>query len=173
MDADSLLKDYAIPDPCPMNWDAMDGDNRSRYCTACGKHVHDLTAVTPEVAAGLITSQGGHLCARLYQRDDGTLTTRPPQPAGQPRAPPLQFTIRAIMAVIAGVAATLGIARLFADRTPPPPPAQPPAPLGTRMLGGAVMVVPREYVEPKPGNPPAGNNTTAPSESCAESSGTS
>ncbi len=168
MDADSLLKDYTIPDPCPMNWDGMDGDNRSRYCTACGKHVHDLTAVTPEVAAGLITSQSGHLCARLYQRDDGTLTTRPPQAVAQPRARPLQFTIRSIMGVIAGVAALLGVTRLFADRTPPPA-AQPPAPLGTGVLGG-VRVVPRDYVQPMPGNPPASNTTTAPSGSCAVSS---
>jgi hypothetical protein len=28
MDADSLLKQYAIPDPCPMKWDDMDGDPR-------------------------------------------------------------------------------------------------------------------------------------------------
>jgi hypothetical protein len=167
MDADSLLKEYTIPDPCPMNWDDMDGDNGSRYCTACGKHVHDLTAVTPEVAAGLITFQGGHLCARVYQRDDGTLTTQPPQPIGPPRARPLQFTIRSIMGVIAGVAALLGITRLFADRTPPPA-AQPPAPRGTGMLGG--MLVPRGFGLPMPGNPPAGNNTTAPSGSCTESS---
>jgi hypothetical protein len=167
MDADSLLKDYAIPDPCPMKWDDMDGDNRSRYCTACGKHVHDLTAVTPEVAAGLITFQGGHLCARLYQGDDGTLSTRPPQLTGQPRARPLQFTIRSIMGVIAGVAALLGITRLFADRTPPPA-AQPPMPRGAQMFGG--MLVRRNYGAPTPGNPPAGSNTAAPSGSYAESS---
>ena len=48
MDADSLLEQFTISNPCPMSWDDMDGDSRTRFCTACAKHVHDLSAVTAE-----------------------------------------------------------------------------------------------------------------------------
>ena len=42
MDADDLLGQFTIPTPCPMDWDRMPGDDRRRYCAACGKHVYNL-----------------------------------------------------------------------------------------------------------------------------------
>ncbi len=132
MDADCLLKQYTIPDPCPMKWDDMDGDDNSRYCTACGKHVHDLTAVSPEDAAGLVQNGGDDLCVRLYLHDNDTVATSAPRDVLKRPARRLQFTIRSIMGVIGSVAAAFGIARLIDDHMPPP--AFPPPP--TSMQGG-------------------------------------
>ncbi len=170
MDADSLLNQYTIPDPCPMNWADMDGDARSRYCTACGKHVHDFTAVTAEVAAGTIRDQSAEVCGRLYARPDGTLTSSAGEILAPSRSRPLQFTIRSIMAVIAGVAAMLGFARLFADNaTRPAPIAQPPAPLNTLIMG---KMVPSSLIERKPTLQPSKTSPGTPN-SCAESDGAS
>jgi hypothetical protein len=164
MDADRILEQFTIPDPCPMNWDDMDGDARTRYCTACGEHVHDLTAVTAEEAAGTIRHQGAQVCGRLYARPDGTLTSL----AGEISAPssrptPMQFTIRSIMAVIAGVAAMLGFARLFADNATRPAP--PPSPLNTLIMG---KMAPSSQFERKPTPGPSNANPGTP-KSCAES----
>jgi hypothetical protein len=144
MDADTLLKQYAIPIPCPMNWNQMDGDQSNRYCAACGKHVHDLTAMTPEEAAGLIRFEPAGFCGRAYANDEGMLATSANQGL-PPRTRPLQFTIRSIMGVVAGVAATLGVARLFADHSPPPAP-RPLMRNPTRILGKMVpsRLQPRE-----------------------------
>ncbi len=57
MDADNLITEYAIPDPCPMNWDQMGGDERVRFCAVCGKHMHDLTTMTPEESRRLAVSR--------------------------------------------------------------------------------------------------------------------
>ncbi len=47
MDADDL-RGYTIRDSCPMDWSQMAGDERSRFCGACGKHVYDLTVLSSD-----------------------------------------------------------------------------------------------------------------------------
>jgi hypothetical protein len=61
--------------PCPADWNAMRGDDRSRYCDHCQKHVYDLSAMTREAAEALITEKEGNLCGRFYRRVDGTVIT--------------------------------------------------------------------------------------------------
>ncbi len=74
MGADGHLSGYTIPNPCAMNWDEMNGDTRERFCAACGKHVHDLTAMRPEgvrpTCFDMLTMAS--LLPRLYSRADGS-----------------------------------------------------------------------------------------------------
>ncbi len=112
MDDQLGLSDMIISEPCPMDWERMTGNDRARYCHVCGRHVYDLTAMRQADAEALLRAHRGELCGRAYQRPDGTLTLTASQ--AQAAKSPFQFTIRALMAVIAGVAATLGFARLFA-----------------------------------------------------------
>ena len=37
-----------IPRPCSQPWDTMKGDERRRFCEACGLHVHNLSAMTAQ-----------------------------------------------------------------------------------------------------------------------------
>lgn len=131
MKADDLLGQITIPTPCPMDWNLMRGDDRVRFCESCGKHVYNFAALTSEEAVSLIRAQGGELCGQLYRRPDGTLVTAdcPAEPRPAPRG--WQFSIRAIMAVIAGFAALFGITRLFAESQSQPPPVP---------LGGVICV---------------------------------
>jgi hypothetical protein len=111
MDANDLVSQITIETPCLMDWDRMEGDDRVRYCASCNKHIYDLTAMTTEEAVSLIRTHQGELCGRLYRRPDGTFTTTDcgydPALGGRPR----QFHLRTIMAIIAGIAATLGLAK--------------------------------------------------------------
>jgi hypothetical protein len=129
MDANEFVATFKIPTPCPMDWDRMRGDDRVRFCDRCGKDVYNLTAMNPDEVVSLLSGvrqRGERRCIRLYQRPDGTLTASPCQPALSERARPWQFTIRAFMAVIAGLATLLGLTKwISAEHQPPrtPPPA--------------------------------------------------
>jgi hypothetical protein len=129
MDSEEMLSQFAIRTPCPMDWDRMLGNDRVRFCDRCQKHVYNLTTMSPDETAALISTirdRNERRCVRLYQRPDGTLTTSGCEPARDgaatpwestsrdsatatpdivwipDAATPWQFTIRSLMAVIAG-----------------------------------------------------------------------
>jgi hypothetical protein len=51
MDANEIFSQFTIPTPCPMDWDRMPGDDRKRFCGACGKHVFNVSRMTPDETA--------------------------------------------------------------------------------------------------------------------------
>src|SRR6185436_4668613 len=75
MKTPNLLANIRIASPCSANWEDMTGDERSRLCADCRKHVYDLSALTADEAVDLIREKEGNLCARFYQRNDGTVLT--------------------------------------------------------------------------------------------------
>src|SRR5688500_9822640 len=70
-----LLGLRTVTSPCTRDWQSMQGDDRVRHCTECNKNVYDLSAMTREEAARLISDREGKLCGRLFRRADGTLVT--------------------------------------------------------------------------------------------------
>ncbi len=128
MDAEAILSRSTIPNPCPMDWASMSGGDQVRYCSGCGEHVYNLTAMSPDETVSLISAiheRGAKRYVRLYQRPDGTLFASGCRPAPQGAARPWQFTIRVLMAIIAGCAAVLGLMKLISPelKQPKPPPA--------------------------------------------------
>ena len=71
-----ILENARIASPCNMSWQAMRGDDRTRFCGACEKNVFNLVGMSDEEVTALILEKEGNLCVRLYQRSDGTLLTR-------------------------------------------------------------------------------------------------
>ena len=153
MDTDEILTQFAIRTPCPMDWDRMIGNDRVHFCERCRKHVYNLTTMSPDETAALISTireRNERRCVRLYQRPDGTLTTSGCEPALQdastPQEPairaaasvtpdiiwirdaatPRQFTIRFLMAIIAGFAALLGLTRWLSEEESQPSLGRPP-----------------------------------------------
>jgi hypothetical protein len=70
-----LLDSVRLAAPCNASWDDMVGDERVRHCGQCSKSVYNLSAMSPEEAEALVVAQEGDLCARMYQRTDGTIMT--------------------------------------------------------------------------------------------------
>ena len=97
------LSQLRIASPCTMSWDDMAGDDRSRFCEQCHLHVYNLSAMTQAQAEALILEKEGRLCARMYQRADGTVLTRD-CPVGLARCR------RAAQWVVARVAAAVALA---------------------------------------------------------------
>jgi len=68
-----VLPNIRVATPCRADWNQMIGDERVRHCTTCDKDVFNLSAMTREDAEALIVTRAGNLCARYYQRQDGTI----------------------------------------------------------------------------------------------------
>ncbi len=65
--------DLTIAEPCSASWDEMDGGDERRFCAHCQKHVHHLSAMTPQAARSLLGAPRGaadSLCVR-YTADPG------------------------------------------------------------------------------------------------------
>jgi hypothetical protein len=75
METTELLQRVRVASPCNADWNAMEGDERARFCRLCSKHVYNFSAMLPEEIAGLIQAREGRLCARFYRRRDGTMLT--------------------------------------------------------------------------------------------------
>jgi hypothetical protein len=75
MKATELLSQIKIASPCHARWEDMSGDERSRFCGQCEKHVYNFSAMNAEEVADLIRSKEGKLCGRFYRRRDGTILT--------------------------------------------------------------------------------------------------
>jgi hypothetical protein len=69
------LDNVRIASPCRADWDAMQGDNRVRFCAECGKNVYNLSALTRPEAEALVTEKEGRMCVRFYQRADRSALT--------------------------------------------------------------------------------------------------
>src|SRR6266516_379759 len=75
MNASEFLGRVKIASPCRARWQDMTGDDRSRYCHQCRKHVYNFSAMSAEEVADLIRAKEGRLCGRFYRRRDGTMLT--------------------------------------------------------------------------------------------------
>jgi hypothetical protein len=68
-----VLPNIRVASPCTADWNQMTGDDRVRHCGTCDKDVFNLSAMTREDAEALVLEKAGDLCARYYQRKDGTI----------------------------------------------------------------------------------------------------
>lgn len=70
-----VLDNIRVATPCTADWNEMVGDERVRHCGKCDKDVFNLSQMTREDAEALLHEKQGNLCARYYQRADGTILT--------------------------------------------------------------------------------------------------
>ena len=61
--------------PCTADWNAMTGDDRKRLCAQCGKHVHNLSALTPAELHEFAANRDGSECIGYVFRADGGIAT--------------------------------------------------------------------------------------------------
>lgn len=71
----TVLDNLQVASPCHVDWNEMAGDDKSRFCGQCEKHVYNLSAMTTEAALDLVREKEGNLCVRFYRRHDGTMLT--------------------------------------------------------------------------------------------------
>ncbi|HEY6046048.1 MAG TPA: hypothetical protein VIU65_05550, partial [Pyrinomonadaceae bacterium] len=76
METEIQLDRLRIASPCPVSWEQMKGDERSRFCDLCSFHVYNIAELTASEAKSLIAKTEGRICARLFRRSDGTVITK-------------------------------------------------------------------------------------------------
>jgi len=64
-----------VASPCTADWEKMTGNDRTRFCDQCQKHVYNLSAMSRAQAEALMGIAEGKICVRYYQRHDGTVLT--------------------------------------------------------------------------------------------------
>lgn len=69
------LESLQVASPCRADWNAMRGDDQTRFCQSCEKHVYNLSGMTRAEAERLIHAREGSVCIRLFRRPDGTVIT--------------------------------------------------------------------------------------------------
>ena len=100
----NILDQVQIAEPCPMPWDSMHGDDRRRFCDACGKHVHHLSAMSHADAESLVSGAIDRMCIRVTRNAEGGVRTRD-------EAPRRRWLAR----IAAAVAASLGLSLAGCD----------------------------------------------------------
>jgi hypothetical protein len=106
----TILDGIRVAGPCPMSWDEMTGDDRSRDCSSCGLVVYNLSAMTTGEALDLVSRREGRTCVRFYRRADGTVSTTD-CPAGQAASGRAgRRTLAALGAIGLGLLAAVGSA---------------------------------------------------------------
>ena len=69
------LDSITIPVNCPVPWEEMHGDRRTRFCDKCSQNVHDVSELTRDEAVQLVTGGEKVPCLRLYRRPDRRVMT--------------------------------------------------------------------------------------------------
>jgi hypothetical protein len=125
----TILNTVRIASPCRASWNAMEGDDRARFCGTCRKHVYNLSALTAAEAVALVERTEGRLCGRFYRRRDGSVLTTD-CPVGARRFRDGRLRQAATWGVL-GLASVLSAAHLVASGAgtrmcgPPSPPSGP------------------------------------------------
>lgn len=71
-----MKQDVRIASPCTTDWDGMVGDDRTRYCPQCQRDVYNFSELSAAEVERIVLEREGRLCARFYQRADGTMLTK-------------------------------------------------------------------------------------------------
>lgn len=58
-----------IQQPCSQAWDEMAGDEKRRFCGACGLYVHNLSAMSAEEREAVFANRGERKCVGYVGRD--------------------------------------------------------------------------------------------------------
>jgi hypothetical protein len=70
------INSLRIASPCPVGWETMKGDERTRHCGLCSLNVYNFSEMTAAEVESLVRRSGGRVCARMFRRSDGTVITR-------------------------------------------------------------------------------------------------
>jgi hypothetical protein len=62
--------------PCPVSWESMSGDEKSRHCKMCDLNVYNVSEMTSAEVRNLIEKTEGRICGRLFLRADATVITK-------------------------------------------------------------------------------------------------
>jgi hypothetical protein len=126
-----------IASPCGADWRTMKPSDRTRFCDACKKHVHDLSAMSaPEARALLASPPTEGLCVRYLYDAHGDIVFR-----SAPVPPTMLVRARRAAVSAAAVAFPMALAACMGAPARPLPAVAPDAAASaTQTIGEPPMV---------------------------------
>ncbi len=112
----SPLENIKVASPCSADWDAMIGDERTRFCGSCKLNVFNLSGMTRTEAESLIINAEGRLCVRFYRRADGTVLTKDCPVGWSAFKRRVSKTATAVVSLLFGILSGLGFSAYFSGR---------------------------------------------------------
>jgi hypothetical protein len=104
-----------IASPCGQDWRSMKPGQKGRYCDACKKTVHDLSAMTRREARALLAAPPTEgLCVRYLYDAHGDIAFRDTVPAGS------LVRAKRALAAAAALALPMSLAACMGAAVPPP-----------------------------------------------------
>jgi len=70
------MQKIRIASPCSADWNRMSGTDCVRFCQECQLNVYNFSAMSQAEIEAIVSAKTGRLCARFYQRSDGTMLTQ-------------------------------------------------------------------------------------------------
>ncbi len=130
-----VLDQVMVPNPCPMSWDAMDGDDRVRLCSQCNRHVWNFFEMTDEEIWQVRRENPDRLCAKIMKTADGQLLTKDHRPT----RPLFSFSMLSMMLVATCLSPFILLSPTLYRWLVPEP--EPPAfyPVDTEWMGSVVF----------------------------------
>ena len=107
------LDNVSIASPCSQDWNAMIGNERTRYCGDCKLNVYNLSGMSRAEAENLILNAEGRLCVRFYKRADGTVLTKDCPVGWQAVKRRISRTAAAAFSLLVGLVGGLGFSTAF------------------------------------------------------------
>ncbi len=95
------VSEIRIPEPCSEDWGGMTPEQRGRFCAACQKTVHDLSAM-PESDAKSLLQSDADICVSYLSDSRGEVRFQP-----EPIVPLRRLVRRASVATAAGLSLAL------------------------------------------------------------------
>ncbi len=108
------LDNIKIASPCSMDWDAMTGVGRKRYCGECKLNVYNLSGMTRTEAESLLMNSEGRLCVRFYRRADGSILTKDCPVGWQAVKKRISRVATAFVSLVFAALSGIGLANYFA-----------------------------------------------------------
>jgi hypothetical protein len=111
-----------VASPCDASWETMTGDERMRHCGSCERTVYNLAGMSRVEIDALLAAREGSICARFYQRFDGTVLTADCPRGVRARAVAVASTVAALICafLVALTGWALGSRKGTADERWPP-----------------------------------------------------
>lgn len=106
METRERIHELEVAHPCDVPWDAMYGDDRSRFCEICERRVYNFAAMDELEILDCLRRSGDRVCAQIRRSDEGKIVTKPSAPSLRW----FQFSLFSLLALMTTVATLLGFA---------------------------------------------------------------
>jgi hypothetical protein len=110
-----FLDSLTIDSPCPKDWNEMSGDDKSRYCEVCNKHVFNIISMSLDQSCDLLANSDGSICLRVAVDREGHVVTKAIESSELERSVPMFYKVVASILALFGVTIPVNAQYLLTD----------------------------------------------------------